>query len=134
MQATTTENINNSFFDGVYKDIWRRLIPDGLTKAENDWILQEANLQAGDRLIDLMCGYGRHALALARKGIHVTAVDNLKEYVEEIRSTAQKENLPVECLEQDVLKLDVIRSSIVNYTSLSSNTTAANSAFATWRR
>lgn len=107
MQATTTENINNSFFDGMYKEIWRQLIPDGLTKAENEWILQETNLQPGDKLLDLMCGYGRHSLALAGKGIHVTAVDNLKEYVEEIRSTAQKENLPVECLEEDVLKLEL---------------------------
>jgi SAM-dependent methyltransferase len=107
MQATTTENINNSFFDGVYKKIWRQLIPDGLTKAENEWILQETNLQPGNKMIDLMCGYGRHTLPLARKGIHVTAIDNLKEYVEEIKSTAQKENLPVECLQEDVLKLEL---------------------------
>jgi len=107
MQATATENINNSFFNGVYKEVWRQLIPDGLTKAENEWILQETKLQVGDRMIDLMCGYGRHALAIAKKGILVTAVDNLKEYVEEIKSIAQKENLPVECLEEDVLKLEL---------------------------
>src|SRR5438067_2374450 len=107
MQTTATENINNSFFNGLYKEIWRQVIPDGLTNAENEWILKETNLQPGDKLIDLMCGYGRHVLALARKGIHVTAVDNLKEYVEEIKATAEKENLPVECLEEDVLKLDL---------------------------
>src|SRR5437867_1426485 len=105
MQAT--ENINNSFFNGLYKEIWRQVIPDGLTKAENEWILQETNLQPGDKLIDLMCGYGRHALALARKGIHVTAVDNLHDYIDEIKTIVEKENLPLECLEEDVLKLDL---------------------------
>src|SRR5258708_2858598 len=107
MQATTTENINNSFFNGLYKEIWRQVIPDGLTKAENEWILRETDLQPGVKLIDLMCGYGRHALALARKAIHVTAVDNLHDYIQEIKVAAEKENLPVECLEEDVLKLSL---------------------------
>lgn len=107
MQATTTENINNIFFDGLYKELWRQIIPDGLTKAENEWLLKETDLQPGDNLLDLMCGYGRHAIALAKQGVNVTAVDNLHEYVEEINTIAQKENLPIESIEQDVLKLDL---------------------------
>jgi len=105
MQAT--ENINNSFFNGIYKEIWRQVLPEGLTKAENEWLLNETNIQPGERLLDLMCGYGRHALALAKKGVQVTAVDNLHDYIEEIKTAAQKENLPVDCLEEDVLKLDL---------------------------
>jgi SAM-dependent methyltransferase len=107
MQTTGTENINNHFFEGIYKEIWRQVIPEGLTRAENDWILQETNLQPGNRLMDLMCGYGRNTLALARKGIQVSAIDNLRDYVEEIRWAAQNENLPVESLQQDVLNLEL---------------------------
>lgn len=103
MSQPKTENINSFFFDGHYKDIWRSLIPEGLTKAEVDFIIDTARLQPGSRVLDLMCGYGRHALALARKGINVTAVDNLADYVNEVKEIAGKEQLPVSCIQSDVL-------------------------------
>jgi SAM-dependent methyltransferase len=102
MPATQTENINSIFFDGYYKDIWRSLIPEGLTKAEVDFLIETAGLQRGGKVLDLMCGYGRHALALGRKGIEVTAVDNLADYVNEVKEIAEKEDLPVNCIKADV--------------------------------
>ena len=95
MPSTRAENINDSFFDGYYKDIWRALIPEALTKAEVDYLVNEARLKTGSKVLDLMCGYGRHALSLARLGINVTAVDNLADYINEIKEIAGKENLPV---------------------------------------
>ena len=32
-------------------------------------MLQYFNLQPESKVLDLMCGYGRHAIALAKKGI-----------------------------------------------------------------
>jgi SAM-dependent methyltransferase len=104
MKVSQSENINNTFFDGYYKDIWRSLIPEALTKAEIDFLIQEANLQPGNKVLDLMCGYGRHALALAGKGIEVTAVDNLIDYINEIATTAEKENLPVKTVQTDIMQ------------------------------
>jgi SAM-dependent methyltransferase len=104
MQAIQAENINNVFFDGYYKEIWRALIPDGLTTAEVEFLIQRAGLKSGSKVLDLMCGYGRHTLPLARKGINVTAIDNLKEYVNEVRDAIAKENLPATCLRADVME------------------------------
>src|SRR6266404_7798003 len=104
MQSSRAENINNSFFDGYYKDIWRTIIPEALTKAEVDFLMEEAKLQTGSKVLDLMCGYGRHALALARKGIETTAVDNLADYVDEVKGIAGKENLPLTVLQEDVME------------------------------
>lgn len=104
MQALRTENINNHFFDGYYREIWRGLIPEGLTKAEVDFLIDKAGLRPGRKVLDLMCGYGRHALELGRKGIHVTAIDNLTGYVDEVKAIAEKENLPVSCVQADVLE------------------------------
>jgi cyclopropane fatty-acyl-phospholipid synthase-like methyltransferase len=87
-------NINDTFFDGYYKDIWRTVIPDELTVKEVDFMVAYFNLEPGSHVLDLMCGFGRHAIALAQKGIHVTAVDNLGDYTEEIREVAGKEQLP----------------------------------------
>lgn len=103
MHASHTENINSIFFDGYYKEIWRSLIPEGLTIAEVDFLVEKACLKAGNKVLDLMCGYGRHAIALGRKGIQVTAIDNLSDYIAEANAAIEKENLPVRCVKADVL-------------------------------
>lgn len=101
MPATT--NINNSFFQGFYKDAWRELIPAGLTEVEVDFIVEISHLEKGAKVLDLMCGYGRHALELGRRGIEVTAVDNLEDYVTEINEAARQNKLHVEAIQADIL-------------------------------
>jgi SAM-dependent methyltransferase len=103
MPQSKTENINSIFFDGYYKEIWRSLIPDGLTKAEVDFLIETGGLREGSKVLDLMCGYGRHALALARKGVNITAIDNLGDYVDEVKEIARSENLPITCIQADVI-------------------------------
>ncbi|HKB43030.1 MAG TPA: hypothetical protein VKC90_01525, partial [Chitinophagaceae bacterium] len=63
------DNINDTYFDGYYKEIWRAMIPDELTRKEIEFIVPYFNLQPGSKVLDLMCGYGRHAIALAKKDI-----------------------------------------------------------------
>lgn len=101
-QLAATENINNIFFDGYYKEIWRSFIPDDLTVKESDFMANYFHLQTGSRVLDLMSGYGRHALALARKGIDVVAVDNLPDYINETKKIAGQERLPVSVVQADV--------------------------------
>ena len=95
-------NINDTYFDGHYKQIWKTIIPAELTVKETDFMMQYFNLQPGDRMLDLMCGYGRHALALAKKGIEVTAVDNLPDYINELKRNAAAEKLSVKAVLGDV--------------------------------
>jgi len=97
------ENANNTYFDGYYKEIWRSYIPAELTVKETDFMIRHFNLQPGSTVLDIMCGYGRHAIALAEKGISVTAVDNLEEYIYELTETARKKDLPIHALEADVI-------------------------------
>jgi cyclopropane fatty-acyl-phospholipid synthase-like methyltransferase len=99
----SSQNINNSFFEGSYKHAWKGIIPPGLTEAEVDFIQDVASLEAGSKVLDIMCGYCRLALDLARRGVKVTAIDNLPDYVEEIKDNAARENLPIEASTADVL-------------------------------
>ena len=99
-------NINDTYFDGYYKLIWKTVIPEELTTKEVDFMIQYFKLQPGSSVLDLMCGYGRHALALARKDIKVTAVDNLADYIEEITNTAKEENLPIQAILEDVIQYE----------------------------
>lgn len=106
--SSSSPNINNIFFEGSYKHAWKGIIPAGLTEAEVDFIQEIASLKNGGKVLDIMCGYGRHALELGRRGTKVVAIDNLQPYIDEIESKAAEQNLPVKAMQQDVLfaKLD----------------------------
>lgn len=107
-ESVNAVNINDNFFSGLYKDIWRKLIPAGLSEAEVDFIEQTGKLEPGTHILDLMCGYGRHTLELARRGYHVTAIDNSPEYIDEVISKSSEERLPVHahCSGAVQMKLD----------------------------
>jgi cyclopropane fatty-acyl-phospholipid synthase-like methyltransferase len=102
--ATTQENINNRFFEGLYKDVWKKLINPALTRAECDFIQEIADLQENDTVLDIMCGYGRHALELARRGMNATAIDNLQDYITEIDIAVAEEALHVKAFARDALE------------------------------
>jgi SAM-dependent methyltransferase len=101
--SQSADNVNSLFFDGHYKEAWRSIIPEELTRRELDFIIQYFNLPPGSKVLDLMCGYGRHAIGLARKRFDVTAVDNLSDYISDIQKTSEEENLPLKCIQSDIL-------------------------------
>lgn len=49
----------------------------------------------GGRALDLGCGVGRHALALARAGFEVDALDGSEAGLGELRKAAAREDLPI---------------------------------------
>lgn len=103
MDNSKVPGVNDQYFDGVYKDIWKSLIPQKLTDAEVDFMMKFAGLHKESQVLDIMCGYGRHAIGLARQGCNVTAIDNLPDYIKELQVIANDEGLPIECLQQHVL-------------------------------
>ncbi|WP_430883237.1 class I SAM-dependent methyltransferase [Fusibacter sp. JL216-2] len=52
------------------------------------------------RILDLGCGIGRHALAMARMGYLVTAVDFSQEALKALDKAGQKENLAIETIKR----------------------------------
>lgn len=107
MPVRVSSNINNTFFEGSYKEVWRGIIPPGLTEAEVDFILDAGALKPGARVLDIMCGYGRHALELGKRGVQVTAADNLEAYINEINERAKEGSLPVEGVLADAVAIQL---------------------------
>lgn len=76
---------------------WARA--DGTTKweqAEPEVMAFADTLPAGARVLDLGAGVGRHALALARRGFAVAALDAAPEGIAEINRIAAAEGLTVD--------------------------------------
>jgi SAM-dependent methyltransferase len=64
-----------AFFDDDYLRIYRAMITPGMTAGEVDFLDAALALPAGGEVLDVACGYGRHAIGLARRGYRVTGVD-----------------------------------------------------------
>lgn len=69
-----------------------------------EWLTPEPDVAAfaaqlatgsAKRVLDLGCGVGRHALAYARLGLEVTAVDMAQSGISELRRSAAAENLEI---------------------------------------
>jgi SAM-dependent methyltransferase len=104
--AVTVTN-NRGFFDGIYQEVWRQMIPPQLTPAEADFIEDVCQLQKGQPVLDLMCGYGRHALELAQRGYPVTAIDSAEGYIREVQAQASAAHLPLKAYVGDVVALQL---------------------------
>ena len=71
------------------------------TRQQVDDLMSLLQLSPGMRVLDLCCGNGRHALEMARRGLHVTGVDRTAAFIEEAERLARAEGLEVEWLVDD---------------------------------
>ena len=58
------------------------------TEQEVRFLVDALGLEAGERVLDVGCGPGRHALALARRGIDVVGVDLSEDFIALARDAA----------------------------------------------
>jgi len=72
------------------------------TENQVDFVIKALDLSGGERVLDLACGYGRHALVLARRGFKVIGVDITPAYIEDVTQNAAKENLPAQFILSDI--------------------------------
>jgi SAM-dependent methyltransferase len=64
-----------TFFTGPAVDSWLAVASDEQTAAEAAFIREELGVSPPARLLDVPCGGGRHSLAMAGLGFHMTGVD-----------------------------------------------------------
>ena len=76
------------FFERDYLQIFGHAFQSERTELESQFVIRSLGLKPGHSILDLCCGQGRHALALARTGINVTGVDLSDELLKLARETA----------------------------------------------
>jgi SAM-dependent methyltransferase len=72
------------------------------TKTEAAFIVRSLGLQAPSILLDLCCGYGRHAIELAALGHQVVAIDNCHALLVHAAEFAKRRDVSIEFVEADM--------------------------------
>jgi len=71
------------------------------TISEVDFLVEELELKAGDSILDVGCGTGRHAIELAKRGYTVTGLDLSAEMLARAAAKAEAENVKAEWVRAD---------------------------------
>jgi SAM-dependent methyltransferase len=72
------------------------------TKDEVDFVINVLGLTGKERILDLACGVGRHAIDLAKRGYSVVGVDLTRDFIDEAKRVASREKLDTEFICADL--------------------------------
>ncbi|MBN1679218.1 MAG: class I SAM-dependent methyltransferase [Anaerolineae bacterium] len=110
VKAVTIDRIdNNAWYRQIAAGWARQMITSGepgtwaqSTETEVQFSITQLKLRAGDRVLDLGCGWGRHSLALANYGLAVTGLDLSHDLLALARYNARRHRLAVNWVEADL--------------------------------
>jgi 2-polyprenyl-3-methyl-5-hydroxy-6-metoxy-1,4-benzoquinol methylase len=89
-----------------YKKIWTLDILNQSwveeTTREVNFVVEALQLRGDERILDLACGFGRHALALVARGFQVVGVDITPDYVQEAQRRAREQRVSVQFICLDI--------------------------------
>ncbi len=63
------------FFDELYLRTYEQFLTVERSMREAEMIAKLLNLSPGEKVLDIACGQGRHAVPLAKMGLKVVGVD-----------------------------------------------------------
>lgn len=101
-------NWYRDFFHGVPNDLWQQVMPAEHTLAEVDMAWRELRLKAGDHVLDVPCGFGRHTVELARRGCQVTGLDISADNLSRARRAASEACVALELRQADMADLPAL--------------------------
>jgi SAM-dependent methyltransferase len=75
---------------------------DEYAQNQVDFIIREAEIKSGMKLLDLACGHGRHANKLAAIGCDVTGIDITEGFLDFAREKAKESGVTVKYINADI--------------------------------
>ncbi len=95
------------FFQGLSVEMWIKAANEFLdANAEARFLEQELQIVPPDRVLDIPCGQGRHARALAARGYRVTGVDISTEFLAHARQEAETAGLECRWVQGEMQAID----------------------------
>lgn len=107
-QRRPDDKRTNWFLD-VFGEEYFRTLPSDLAKVterEVRFMHQSLGLQKGARVLDLACGFGRHAVELAKREYEVAGLDISMAMLQRALSDAQRHNLSIKFIHGDMRELN----------------------------
>lgn len=92
-------------FGEDYLRAWGPVLPPERTEREVEGILRLLDLPSGSRILDLCCGHGRHAVALAGRGYQVTGQDLSEPFLRGAREAAAARGVAVAWVHGDMRRI-----------------------------
>lgn len=97
------------WFEEIFDEDYLRTLPfltPQATQAEAAFVVDVLNVQTGAQLLDLGCGYGRHAMELAARGFHLVGLDLSLPLLLRGADEAQRRGLSINFVHADMRELD----------------------------
>jgi SAM-dependent methyltransferase len=91
-----------TFFGPLALEFWDKAVPPSATAEEVTFLVRNLGVEPPARLLDLPCGLGRHALALAGQGYRVTGIDLAQGAIEFARGRARELGVEAELVVGDM--------------------------------
>lgn len=76
------------------------------TEQEVRFIIDVLNLPPGSRILDLYCGYGRHAIELAKQGYQMVGFDSTESFLDIAQKNARSDNVNIQFTLGDMRKMN----------------------------
>lgn len=91
-----------AFFGEDYLRIYLPFLPPDRTVREIKGIIKLLKLPAGKAILDLCCGYGRHAIPLAQQGYQITGLDLSELFLRRAREKAESQGVEARWIQGDM--------------------------------
>ena len=93
----------HTYFQGLPQRAWKMHQEEEYTEYEVDFLRDVLEIEEGSKVLDLLSGYGRHAIPLSNSGCQLTCIDISSEYCDELTKSARKKGLDIEVICSDIL-------------------------------
>jgi len=93
------------FFGEEYLRIYSHALTEERTQREADQLVGLLDLPPGSDILDLCCGHGRHAIALAERGYQITGQDLNAFFLEKAEAEATTAGVEVRFIRSDMRRI-----------------------------
>jgi SAM-dependent methyltransferase len=102
-------NRGKPWFAEIFDEDYLRTLPfltPQATQSEAEFVVETMNLAPGAQVLDVGCGYGRHAMELAARGFHVVGLDLSTPLLVRGGEEAHRRGLTINFVRGDMRELD----------------------------